>query len=120
MRNMQNKRVWNNWLSGAVVVAAVGTTAMGQCEPTLLSSYDTPNLASAVFISGTTAFVADDLRGIGGLRIIDITDPTQPALLGSYDTPGYAHDVFVSGTTAFLADGESGLQIIDVTDPTQP
>jgi hypothetical protein len=54
---------------------------MGQCEPNLLGTYDTPDMALGVFVSGTTAFVAD--LG-GGLQIIDAAsgDGCRPDLTG--------------------------------------
>ena len=81
-----------------------------------LGSYDTPDYARGVAISGTTAYVADDEMG---LQIIDVSDPENPSLFGSYNTPGYAKGVAIYGTTAYVADRYS-LQIIDVSDPENP
>jgi hypothetical protein len=61
------------------------------------------------------AYLAD---GNTGLRIIDITYPTEPTAAGNYDTPGFAWDVCVVDGYAYVADGASGLQIIDVSDPS--
>ncbi len=55
---------------------------------------------------------------VGGLRIIDVSDPTGPIELGHYDTPGVAQGVEVHGNDAFIATG--GLLVLDVTDPPLP
>jgi hypothetical protein len=67
-------------------------------------------------VSGDLAFVAD----LGGLKIIDISDPTSPAPLGDYIMPDEARDVTVSGDLAFVANSASGLQIIDISNPDTP
>ncbi len=57
-----------------------------------------------------------------GLRIIDVSNPTNLDVIATIDTPGYANDVILStnGETAFVADGQSGMQLIDVSDPFTP
>ena len=68
-------------------------------------------------VSGNYAYVADYWNG---LRIIDITDPTNPTEGGYYDTGGSAEGVAVSGNYAYVADCWEGLRIIDISDPTNP
>ncbi|MDK9699582.1 MAG: hypothetical protein OEM52_05510 [bacterium] len=68
-------------------------------------------------LSGSYAYVAsEDL----GLRIVNISDPSNPSVVGSYDTPGMANGVAVSGNYAYVADGLSGLKVIDVSVPSNP
>ena len=55
-----------------------------------------------------------------GLRVIDISNPSNPVEVGYYDTPGYAWDVAVSGSYAYIADGISGLRVIDISNPSNP
>jgi len=83
----------------------------------IIGSVDTPGEANGVALSGNTAFVAD---GVGGLQIIDVSDPENPNIIGSADTPGYARSVAISDDTAFVADGFEGLQIVDVGYPENP
>jgi len=68
-----------------------------------------------VAVVGGYAYVADGR----GLRVVDISDPTNPAEVGFYDTPGYAYDVAVAGGYAYVADGR-GLRVVDVSDPSNP
>ncbi|MGA1823198.1 MAG: hypothetical protein ACMUIP_00950 [bacterium] len=69
------------------------------------------------------AYVAD---GAGGLKIYDVSDPSEMTLKGSlsfsYEAgySGMAYDVRLFGTTAFIANGEDGVRIADVSDPNTP
>jgi len=58
--------------------------------------------------------------GRDGLRIIDVSDPSNPSEIGFYDTDDYAYGVFVTGSYAYMADRRDGLRIIDISDPTAP
>jgi subtilisin-like proprotein convertase family protein len=63
------------------------------------------------------AYVAD---GGGGLRMVDVANPTLPRLIGTY-APGWTiSDVAVSGTLAFVAAGSGGLIVVDVSEPNAP
>ncbi len=84
---------------------------------TFMGGFNTPGSARNVVVSGKYAYVADEQNG---LRIIDISDPTNPTEVGSYDTPGTTHAVAVKNQYAFLADGNSGIWIIDVSNPSFP
>ena len=85
--------------------------------PQLVGSYDTPDRAYGVALSGPYAYVADSSSG---LQIIDVSNATNPTFAGSYNTPGDARGVAVSGNYAYVADHLSGLQIIDVSNVTNP
>ena len=85
--------------------------------PMLLGSTDTPGDAKSVAISGNRAYVAD---ASSGLRVLDITDPTNPLLTGGWNTPGTARNAVVDGDHVFLADGGQGLRVLDVSDPDVP
>ena len=71
-----------------------------------------------VVVSGDYAYVADSSAG---LRVVDITDPTNPVEVGSFDPIGstIGLGVFFSGPYVYLADG-LGLLVLDVSDPTAP
>ncbi len=86
-------------------------------SPTLIGSYDTPNEARDVFVSGGYAYVADNNSV---LQIINVSNPASPTLAGTYDTPYKACGVFVTGGYAYVANYTSGLQIIDVSNPANP
>ncbi len=81
-------------------------------SPVILGSVDTPHGALSVAVSGTVAYVADNLSG---LQVIDVSDPGSPVILGSVDTLDQAIGVAVSGAVAYVGDAYSGLQVIDVS-----
>jgi hypothetical protein len=93
------------------------STPLNINTPTFKGSYNTPDRAYGVNLSGNYAYVADDTEG---LQIIDIRDPSNPTFKGSYDTPGWAQNVALSGNCAYVANCQSGLRIIDISDPSNP
>ena len=63
---------------------------------------------------------------VGGLRIINVQDPTNPVLVGSLDLPPKAGAIDWKGTGLAVAGQEvyfitsSGVQVIDVSTPSSP
>ena len=100
----------------SVVVIENGSAEEPRAALLEVGSLDTPGDARQVFASGDLAFVAD---GPGGLRIVNVSDPTAPVELSALDTADARH-IFVSGSLAFVTDREGGLDIVDVSDPTGP
>lgn len=74
-------------------------------------------VANDVFLVDHYAYIA---AGSEGLRVVDVSVPSNPKELGSYDTPGNASHAVVSGNYAYVADGEGGVRIIDISAPTNP
>ncbi|RLC68440.1 MAG: hypothetical protein DRI52_09830 [Chloroflexi bacterium] len=68
--------------------------------------YGTPGYAWSVYVLNNYAYVADGYNG--GLRVIDVSNPTNPQEVGYYVTPDWAEDVYVSGYYACVADGSAG------------
>jgi hypothetical protein len=82
---------------------------------TLAGTYDTPGRAfTTPVVVGNTAYVADLM---GGLQIIDVSNPVAPTLLANFGMSGVARGVAVLDNMAYVAMGNSGLQIINVTNP---
>ncbi len=68
-------------------------------------------------ITESKAYVA---AGGAGLRIMDISAPTNPKEIGFVNTPGYAEGVAVKRQYAYVADGGAGLRVVDISDPSHP
>jgi hypothetical protein len=70
-------------------------------------------------VTGDYAYIAD---ANGGLRVIDISDPSSPIEAGSYNPspPGWVQDVAVVEGYAYVTDLERGLWVVNVTDPAEP
>lgn len=58
--------------------------------------------------------------GTAGLRIIDVTNPSNVTLLGTADLGGDSRAVVASGNYAYVAARDSGVYVVDVTDPANP
>ena len=94
-----------------------------------VGAIETTGTANHVDVVGGLAYVTDGCSSaVGGLRILDVSNPAAPVQLGSLDT-GDAQAVQVVGGLAYVAGVAracsastfpSGLRIIDVSDPAAP
>lgn len=55
-----------------------------------------------------------------GLRILNVSNPTEPVEVGSYDVANNCLGVAVREGYAYVAYGNGGLRIVDVSDPASP
>ena len=85
-------------------------------NPQFVGSYITAGLANDIQIRDTCAYIA---YGTSGLRIIDISTPSNPQEIGYFDTPGNAFGVFLAGNFSFVADNRA-LRVIDISNPSNP
>ncbi len=70
-----------------------------------------------VAAQGTTAYLA---AGTGGVRVVDLADPTAPVEIAQLPTEDWAWDLEIDGTRLYVADIDGGLHIIDITAPMSP
>ncbi|MFA5165972.1 MAG: tail fiber domain-containing protein [Candidatus Paceibacterota bacterium] len=106
-------------ISNPASPAVVGTYY--SAGPTNPSGY-----AAGVYVSGKYAYLADLSDGLdnGGMKIIDISDPTSPTLAANYDLGARSvNNIIVNGRYAYLSiynftNGE--LQIVDIASSTAP
>ncbi len=61
-------------------------------------------------------FLLDD----DGLKVFDVTVPSEPKLTSSLPLEEHSHNLYIARTYAYIAGGTSGLIIVDVKDPTSP
>ena len=73
--------------------------------------------ALGVAVAGNYAYLANQYDG---LRIYDVSDPTNPFEVAHVNDGGLASCVVLSGNYAYLANGGDGLRIYNVSDPTHP
>ena len=85
-----------------------------------------PGVIDNLVLAGGRAYAG---AGIGGLCIIDVSNPEKPVLVSVYGTGGFVSDVEIVGNTAYVVssplwDGSqwtgSSLQVVDVSGPAQP
>lgn len=95
-------------------------------RPRRLGSVGTLISAYRITVSGNVAYVAGDE---GGLRIIEVSDPTQPQEIAAYIPALYEvtrHRIATSGRYVYVPfisiplDGFRGVRILDVSDPRRP
>jgi hypothetical protein len=55
-----------------------------------------------------------------GLRLLDISDPTNITLTGAYATDNKVERIFLAGNIAYVANSFGGLKILDIGNPHQP
>jgi hypothetical protein len=102
---------------GSVTSAVARVTVNSFGTPTARGSLDTPGLANATAIFGNVAYVAD---GVGGLRLVAMTNLDNPTALGAYLPAGEVLSVWLQTNLLFLARGTNGVTVLDVQQPTQP
>ncbi len=74
-----------------------------------------------VYMSGDLAFIPG---GLGGLNIVDVSDPIHPSVVSSYHAGGCdwgrIYSWTVSGDFAYGTGRECGVHILNISDITQP
>ncbi|MEO0089496.1 MAG: T9SS type A sorting domain-containing protein [candidate division WOR-3 bacterium] len=91
-------------------------------NPREIGHYYTPDdVAHSLFVSGNYAYLAN---GWGGLRIINIENPSQPYEVGRYILPTTCEDVYVRDTLAFTSFQEvlagGGFLVLNISNPSNP
>jgi hypothetical protein len=74
-------------------------------------------------VRGTLAFLADESTfGEGGLRIVDVADPSAPTVIGHYQgcTDAEGVDVSEDRNTAYVACADGTLHLVDIADRANP
>ncbi|MBZ0266300.1 T9SS type A sorting domain-containing protein [bacterium] len=73
--------------------------------------------ATDIIVEGEIAYVS---TGISGMRILDISDPSQPVEIGFSQLTNEAYHFSKSGNNLFVSDLEGSFGIVDVSDPANP
>ncbi len=83
-----------------------------------VGSAGTPGIAWDVAVAGDKAYVSDRQ---GGVRVMDLADPTKPREIASaLEGVGDVVDVVLDGPRAWVAVGPSGVHALDISDPATP
>jgi len=99
------------------IVLFIGALRLLHHDFNIIGQFNDSGHEFDVYVSGSYAYVAayED-----GLKVIDISDPTNPVEVGHFNYIGYAHHVYVSGSYAYVVTWQDGLKVIDISDPTNP
>jgi len=85
-------------------------------NPILVSTYIPSGIISSLFVYGNALY----LGCTDGLRIIDITYPTELSEISYFEITDGVISVEVEGDRAFLAKGDYGLGVLDVSNTALP
>lgn len=83
----------------------------------LVGSRDTPGVAMRTKAMGGTLYVADFT---GGMRLMDVSNPTSPTETGSVNGLGFVYDVDYHSGYAYCAADTSGIGVVNVTNRSAP
>ncbi len=92
-------------------------------NPVPIGRYETEQEITDVFVAGTYAYAAWELwdeaskRQLGGLQILDASDPANPVRVGGWETEGAVEGVAVVGNHAYCIG--AGLHVLDVSQPAR-
>ncbi|MAT59282.1 MAG: hypothetical protein CMF23_15020 [Ignavibacteriae bacterium] len=85
----------------------------------LVNTYNsTFTSAHNIFIDNGFAYVIGT-SGVGGMHILDLSNPTNPVEKSYYTASGYIHDVYVWSDTVVVC-AEDNYALVDVTDKSNP
>ena len=109
-------------LGGPGSLAAVGTFDLS--NPVVIRE-GLPQSTDLLYRDGL-AYVADPRDQVGGLRILDVSDPTEPIEIGHYAAHGCTAVAFQAGLAYVIGNdlsdeaghGQQALLVLDVSDPT--
>jgi hypothetical protein len=141
-------RIYNHWSSSDGIVirdnyAYIATGLSGlqimdisNPDNLVIVGYydDNPNSISDVYVSGDYAYLTDpgnyglEVETLGGLLIVDISDPRNPVGVGACEAgEDYSSiNVIADGDYAYLGEtdrmmiGPGQLRIVDISDPENP
>lgn len=94
-----------------------GPLTLTQISPSRVGAVNNGYDKSALTVVGRYAYVAEYS---GGLRVYDLSSPTNPIAAGFVDDGGGASHIAVAGNYAYLANLSDGLRVYDVSSPTNP
>ncbi len=109
-------------------VKIVGDIAYVTCGDFYILNISDPNsiteISSFPLYRGHKFWIKDDIAYITdeilGLKLLNISDPTDPNLLSQFNDGGTSGDVVLVDNLAYVADVDDGLEIIDVSNVTNP
>jgi hypothetical protein len=109
----------SDWLEGFLVY---DMSNLGNIS--ILGSYECPNNINPAVKGAKTFLVRDDYAIVGfqhaGLKILDISDPTNIVLVGEYFGGTDTYHIEVVDDLVYMAMEYDGLQILNISDVTQP
>ena len=106
-------------VTAAVCSALAGAASAQPCAPTVVGSVSSIGSGSQVSVQNGFAYVANESAG---LRIFDVSTPTNPTLVSTLAFPfnENARGVAVSGSFAYVSTFFGNLFVVDISNPATP
>ena len=112
------------WLARSEYGALVSVDLTDPGQPTILGVEPVAVMDETynVAVSGDLAFMTGIQWGpYAGVRLFDISDPTDPVDVGNYSRPGsWAFDVAARDSLLFVSFPYSTVAVLDVSNPSSP
>lgn len=86
-------------------------------QPVLFRSLPLTGNPFTIKINGPYLYIACES---GGMRIINISNPSTPSEIGQYLPSNSVYDLDISGNYAYLALQNGGIDVVDITNPATP
>jgi hypothetical protein len=104
-------------IGGQIEVLETSTTSA-----TLVTTLPVPNHPQSLRRQGSTLYAA---TGMGGLQVIDLSDPVHPQIVGAYAPADLTaqngiSDVIVKGASGYVTRADGRVQVLDLTNPAHP
>jgi len=93
----------------------LGLLLLKRLTPVLAGQFTTTTPSQDVAASGRNAYIADS----NGLRVFDVSNPSQPNPLATYTSSSPFYSVKISGNYAYVG-SSSGLVVINISNPASP
>ena len=116
MTTTKNKRIMFILL---VWITLLFYTQLAQANLEKIGHLRTTGAAYGICLDGTAAYVAD---GYGGLKVIDISSPSDPQLAAHLDFPYHGSSLSITASTSTIAiiESHNHIQIVDINNPGKP
>jgi hypothetical protein len=109
-----NKMKWRIGMALVLILTILNTASAATIE--LVGQCDTSGYARDVVVVNNHAYIADD---IGGLCIVDISDPSDPMIEGIFASGESINSVTIRDKYAYVT-AEEGFFIFDISKPSNP
>lgn len=107
----------NGWLYALTRKGLQVYNLSSPANPTFLGERVITGAKTDIFVSGATAFVG---LGVGGVLILDTSNPVNMTAWGVARTRGVANGLQVVGNRLYVASGSIGVEMFDVTSLAAP
>lgn len=105
---------WKIGVALVLILTILNTASAATIE--LVGQWDTSGYAKDVVVVNNHAYIADD---IGGLCIVDISDPSDPMIEGIFASGESINSVTIRDNYAYVT-AEEGFFIFDISKPSNP